>query len=65
MIQPEWTVAKPWQNPWRWGDLGCVWAKRRFPKLLKTLKVEVNLKRLWSRFGCVSIRRSRTVIVHR
>ena len=37
---------------WKCLALSCLFAKRRFPRLLKFLKVEVNLKKLWRRPRC-------------
>jgi hypothetical protein len=50
-------VRGPWQNrdkTLRVGPrLGCLRAKSRFPKLLKTLKVEENPEKLGKRSWCL------------
>ena len=49
-------VSGPWQNRDKTARVELTWvafwAKSRFPKLLKTLKVEENLKNLWRRPRC-------------
>ena len=43
------TVTKPFAL----SGLGLLLSESRFPKLLKILKVEMNLERLWRRSPCV------------